>query len=127
MLVKALRNGLGLIIVGVDKLTRPQGIKRSTPQQAKAQEAVKDLALYQLYACPFCVKTRRAIHQLNVNIELRDIGKNAEYRQTLQEQGGKVMVPCLRIKDGENVRWLYESNDIIAFLQQHLEQYNRDN
>jgi len=121
MVVKALRNGLGLIIVCVDKLTRPRGIKRTTRQQSQAQDAIKDLSLYQLYACPFCVKTRRAIHQLNVDIELRDIGKNPEHRQTLQDQGGKVMVPCLRIKEGSEVSWLYESDDIIAFLRQRLE------
>ncbi|MGH1440517.1 MAG: glutaredoxin family protein [Cellvibrionaceae bacterium] len=121
MLVKAVRKGLGLMIVGVDKLTRPKGIKRTTRQQSQAQDAIKNLALYQLYACPFCVKTRRAIHQLNVDIELRDIGKNPEHRQTLQEQGGKTMVPCLRIKEGDEVSWLYESDDIIAFLKQRLE------
>jgi len=120
MLVKALRNGLGLIIVGIDKLTRPKAISRSEDQQQQAQAAVKGLALYQLYACPFCVKTRRAIHQLNVDIELRDIGKDPEHRKTLQQEGGKIMSPCLRIEEGSDVRWLYQSNDIIAFLQQRV-------
>jgi glutaredoxin len=120
MLVKALRNGLGLLIVGIDKLTRPKATSRSVEQQNQAQNAVKGLSLYQLYACPFCVKTRRAIHLLNVDIELRDIGKDPEHRQTLQEEGGKVMSPCLRIEEGGDVRWLYQSNDIIAFLQQRV-------
>lgn len=128
MLVKALRNGLGLIIVGIDKITRPAPLVRSAEEQVRAQAAVEGLALYQLYACPFCVKTRRAIHQLNVDIELRDIGKHPEHRQALQEQGGRVKVPCLRIEENErrkgntnsetHVRWLYESDDIIAYLQQ---------
>jgi glutaredoxin len=109
-----------MIIVGVDWLTRPKAIKRSAEKQAQAQAVVKGLSLYQLYACPFCVKTRRAIHQLNVDIELRDIGKNTEHRQVLQEQGGRIMAPCLRIDESDGVRWLYESNDIISYLKQQL-------
>jgi glutaredoxin len=120
MLVKVLRNGLGLIIVGIDKLTRPQAIRRTPEQQAQAQAAVMGLSLYQLYACPFCVKTRRAIHHLNVDIEIRDIGKDPEHRKTLSEEGGRVKVPCLRIEEGSDVNWLYESGDIISYLQQKI-------
>ena len=122
MLVKALRNGLGMIIVGLDYVTRSKPISRSPDEQVQAQNAVKGLALYQLYACPFCVKTRRAIHQLNVDVESRDIGKHTEHRQVLQEQGGRVKVPCLRIEETGGVRWMYESDDIIAYLKQQLRQ-----
>ena len=115
MLVKALRNGLGLIIVFISWLTKPKQIKRAESEQAQAQAKTVGLALYQLYACPFCVKTRRAIHRLNVDIELRDI-KHAAYREELSTQGGRVMVPCLRIEEAGEVKWLYESNDIIQFL-----------
>jgi glutaredoxin len=115
MLVKALRNGLGLIIVFISWLTKPKQIKRAESEQAQAQANTEGLALYQLYACPFCVKTRRAIHKLNVNIELRDI-KHPAYREELSAQGGRVMVPCLRIEEAGEVKWLYESNDIIQFL-----------
>ena len=123
MLVKALRNGLGMIIVGVDWLTRPKAIVRTPEKQAQAQTVVNGLSLYQLHACPFCVKTRRAIHQLNVDVELRDIGKNTNYRQELEALGGRVMVPCLRIDEADGVRWLYESNDIISYLKQQLAAY----
>jgi glutaredoxin len=115
MLVKALRNGLGLIIVFISWLTNPKPIKRAAAEQVDVQAKAKGLALYQRYACPFCVKTRRAIHRLNVNIELRDI-KNTQYRDELIAQGGRVMVPCLRIEEGAEVKWLYESKDIIQFL-----------
>ncbi len=120
MLVKALRNGLGLIIVGLDRLTRPSAIRRTSDQQAQAQEAVKGLALYQLYACPFCVKVRRHIHRLNVDIECRDIGKHPHYRQELEAQGGRVMVPCLRIEDSTGIHWCYESSEIIHYLDNRL-------
>lgn len=115
MVVKAVRNGLGMVIVFVSWLTNPKPVKRGAAEQADAQAKTEGLALYQRYACPFCVKTRRAIHRLNVNIEIRDI-KNSEYRDELIAQGGRVMVPCLRIEEDGEVKWLYESNDIIQFL-----------
>lgn len=115
MLVKVLRNGLGMVIVFISWLTNPKPVKRVAAEQADAQAKAKGLALYQRYACPFCVKTRRAIHRLNVNIVIRDI-KNTVYRDELIAQGGRVMVPCLRIEEGGEVKWLYESNSIIQFL-----------
>lgn len=115
MVVKALRNGLGMVIVFISWLTNPKPVKRAAAEQADVQAKTKGLALYQRYACPFCVKVRRAIHRLNVDIEIRDI-KNNVYRDELIAQGGRVMVPCLRIEEGGEVRWLYESNDIIQFL-----------
>ena len=115
MVVKALRNGLGMIIVFISWLTNPKPIKRAAAEQAAAQAKTTGLALYQRYACPFCVKTRRTIHRLNVNIEIRDI-KNTQYRDELVTQGGRAMVPCLRIEESGTVKWLYESNDIIRYL-----------
>jgi len=115
MLLKVLRNGLGLIFVFVSWLTNPKPMKRSEADQAAVQAKAKDLALYQLYACPFCLKTRRAMHRLNGDIEKRDI-KHLQNREALETQGGRVKVPCLRIGEGENAQWLYESSDIIQYL-----------
>ena len=77
----------------------------------------KKLALYHYDACPFCAKTRQAINELNLDIELRNIQKSRQHRTDLQQGGNKTQVPCLRI-EGENkkVQWLYESDDIITFL-----------
>ena len=120
LLLKALRNGLGLIIVFIDWITRPKKTMRSEQDQTIAQNSMKGLSLYQFYACPFCVKTRRAIHQLNVTVEARDINKNPMHREQLELGGGKVKVPCLRIEEGDAVRWLYESDDIIKFLEMRV-------
>lgn len=117
MLVKALRNGLGYIIVFISWLTKPKQVKRSETEQAQVQGKVDDLALYQLFACPFCVKTRRAMHRLNVDIEKRDI-KHDQNRAALEAQGGRVKVPCLKIGKGDDAKWLYESSDIIAYLDE---------
>lgn len=117
LILKTVRNGLGLIIVFFDFISRPKKTIRSAEDQSATQAAMEGLSLYQFYACPFCVKTRRAIHQLNVSIETRDINKNPAHREQLEMATGKVKVPCLRIEEGDNVRWMHESNDIINFLK----------
>ena len=116
IVLKVTRNALGLVIVFINWLTRPKKTIRSESQQKSIQEAMKGISLYQFYACPFCVKTRRAIHQLNIDIELRDINKNPSHREQLETATGKIKVPCLRIEQGDEVRWMHESDDIIEFL-----------
>ena len=117
VILKAVRNGLGLIIVFFDWVSRPKAIKRTEEEQTAAQNSVSGLSLYQFFACPFCVKTRRAIHKLNVNIEVRDINKNLNFRQELEQGGGRIKAPCLRIEKDGAVQWMYESNDIINYLE----------
>ncbi len=117
ILLKAVRNGLGLIIVFVDWITRSKGIQRSEADQLKVQSTMQGVSLYQFFACPFCTKVRRAVYQLGVTVEARDINKNPEYRQQLEAGGGRVKVPCLRIENHGDVQWLYESNEIIQYLE----------
>ena len=119
-ILKAARNGLGLIIVFFDWISRPKAMQRTQEAQNSAQDSMSGLSLYQFFACPFCVKTRRAIHKLNVDIELRDINKDQTYREELAQGGGKVKVPCLRIENNGKVQWMYESNEIISYLQTKL-------
>jgi len=71
---------------------------------------------------PFCVKVRKEIKRMSLNIELRDTQHNTENRAEILAGGGAVKVPCLRIAkaDGSH-QWLYESNDIKAWLKQRFE------
>ncbi|WP_312931064.1 glutaredoxin [Pseudomonas sp.] len=120
MIVKALRNGLGQLIVFGDWISRPAKRKRDPAAQAQVDEQARHMALYQFHACPFCVKTRRALHRLNVPMTLRDAKHDEQHRQALLEGGGRIKVPCLRIEEAGTVRWMYESNDIIAYLDQRF-------
>lgn len=121
ILIKGVREGLGRAIVFANFVTQPKPTQRSSEAQAQVNEEARRLSLYQFYACPFCVKTRRSIHQLNVPIELRD-AKSGIHRDELEREGGRVKVPCLRIEEAESVRWLYESDDIISYLNQRFAQ-----
>jgi glutaredoxin len=120
MLIKALRIGLGQTIVGLDLLTRPRKLKRSAEAQKQVEEQTAGLALYQFQACPFCVKTRRAMHKLNLPITIRDVKKDPEHREALLSGGGRIKVPCLRIEEEGRTAWMYESNDIIAYLNKRF-------
>lgn len=120
MLIKALRIGLGQLIVFLDFISRPRKLQRTAASQASVEQAAANLALYQFHACPFCVKTRRTLHKLNVPVALRDAKHNAQDRQALLEQGGKIQVPCLRIEENGQSTWLYDSKAIGAYLNQRF-------
>ena len=79
------------------------------------------MSLYQYKACPFCVKVRRKLRKYSLNIELKDAKNNNAYKNDLKNLGGKLKVPCLRIENNKNdIQWLYESKDIINFLENKL-------
>ncbi|MGE8408856.1 MAG: glutathione S-transferase N-terminal domain-containing protein [Pseudomonas sp.] len=120
MIVKALRVGLGQVIVFLDWVSRPSKLKRDPAAQARVEEQARGLSLYQFHACPFCVKTRRTLHRLNVPVTLRDAKNNEQDRQTLLSEGGKIKVPCLRIEENGKTTWMYESKAIIEYLDQRF-------
>lgn len=108
---------VGPILLGLDWLTSPKGIERTPEEQQRIDAQTRRLVMYQFFACPFCIKTRRAIKRLSLNIETRDALHHAPSRQQLLEGGGQIKVPCLRITNAAgNVEWLYESDDIIQYL-----------
>ncbi|WP_018870434.1 MULTISPECIES: glutathione S-transferase N-terminal domain-containing protein [unclassified Thioalkalivibrio] len=109
------------MLVG-EKVTRPRGIQRDPEEQARVDEQTRALALYHFPACPFCIKARRAMQRLSLDIELRNAQPAGEHRETLQTEGGKLQVPCLRIEEGDgSVRWLYESGAIIDYLESRFD------
>ena len=116
--MKLIRFIVGRIILLLDFLTRPSPVIRSREDQDSVDAAVTGLSLYQFKACPFCVKVRRELKRHSLNIELRDAQHNVGIKAELTSEGGCHKVPCLRIEKPDNsVEWLYESNDIIAYLK----------
>ena len=106
---------LGRIILTLNFIFTPKKRKRPSDEQAKIDSETELLTLYQYKACPFCVKVRRAMRRQGLNIATLD-AKQDDHQQILVEQGGKAKVPCLRIEENGETRWMYESSDIISYL-----------
>lgn len=101
--------------------TTPKGILRQPDRQQQIDQQCLDLALYQFKTCPFCIKVRREISRLSLNIALRDARNDPQHREALLQGGGENKVPCLRITDEQgNSRWMYESGDIIQYLNERF-------
>jgi glutaredoxin len=84
-----------------------------------AEQPMQDrLALYYFDGCPFCIRVRRAIDAIGIDVDLRNIYEEPSYLQELREARGRTTVPVLRITspDGEE-RWMPESADIVRYLQ----------
>ena len=118
---RTLRSILGPVLLLNEKLTAPKGIQRSQEEQQAIDLQTRHLALYQFRTCPFCIKVRRTIKALSLNIELRDAQRDQAHRADLKAATGQVKVPCLRITDDKgNDSWMLESSDIIQYLQQRF-------
>lgn len=100
-----------------EKLTTPKGIVRPPQAQQLVDQQCQNLALYQFKTCPFCIKVRRELGRLSLDIPLLDAQNHPQNREALLQGGGQVKVPCLKITDEKGgVQWMYESADIIRYL-----------
>ena len=111
---------LGTLILFFNWVFTPRGIKRDPELQAAINLKTARLTLYQYKACPFCVKVRRAMKRLSLNIETRDVKRCELAREQLLTGAGNLKVPCLRIEDasGEHT-WMFESGDIIKYFDDY--------
>lgn len=79
---------------------------------------IDNLALYHFDGCMYCWAVKRQMKRLNIEFELRNIHQSDEHLSALVTHGGKQTVPCLLInKDHKQPKWMYESADIIRYLQ----------
>jgi glutaredoxin len=115
-----IRRIIGSIIIFLDWLTTPRGVKREAEIQLGIDTKTSKLKLYQFYSCPFCVKVRRAMKKMSLNIETRDAKNNPQFREELETHGGRIKVPCLRIEEvNGGYTWMYESSDIVKYLSKN--------
>jgi glutaredoxin len=118
--MKIIRWILGRIILFLDFIFAPKARMLSSEEKQKIAASSSGLSLYQYEACPFCVKVRRFLKAEGISLPLVN-ALTEPGRTELLDGGGKNQVPCLRIKDKDGtVRWLYESGDIVAYLQQNV-------
>ena len=75
---------------------------------------------YELYSselCGFCHRVRRYMAGAGWDFPVVDTLRDRAARAALIEGGGKATVPCLKITRGDEVIWMYESLDIIDYLE----------
>ena len=77
------------------------------------------LELFQDPLCPFCMRVKSFMTSMSIDVPMRNTMQDIQAYKELIKGGGRPTVPCLRIEseDGE-VKWLYESLDIIEYLRQ---------
>lgn len=120
LLINLIRNLLGGIIAALDFVTRGTKLKRTEQAQLQIETELQKLSLYQFFACPFCIKTRRAMYKMNLPINKRNASQGSPYRDELLVGGGKIQTPCLRIEKEDGVEWLYDSSEIISYLKKRF-------
>ena len=122
---KTVRIVLGPFILLWERLTTPKGVVRSAEAQARADAASRDLVLYQFRTCPFCMKVRRTLAALSLPVERRDAQHDPVSRRELEEGGGRIKVPCLRITEADGSHtWLYESEAINRYLREFAARFD---
>lgn len=115
---RTLRIILGPVMLLWESISRPRGITRQAAAQDVVDQQCRSLILYQYKTCPFCMKVRREIRRLSLNIETLDAQPAGPVRDDLVRGGGQAKVPCLKITDqAGNNRWLYDSGAIIEYLR----------
>ena len=114
---RLIRWPLGQIIIFIDWITRPAIPVIPAEKRAELDATTSTMKLYHFKQCPFCVKTRRTIRRLGLNIETRDARNDPRWNSELINQGGKYQVPCLRVEKTEgSIEWMYGSDNIIDYL-----------
>jgi glutaredoxin len=119
---KTLRLVLGPVMLLKERVTQPKGVQRDAAAQAAVDLQCQSLALYQFNTCPFCIKVRQEMRRLSLPIEKRDAQHNTAHRDELLQGSGATKVPCLKItKANGQVRWLQDSNAIVAHLRERFD------
>jgi glutaredoxin len=90
----------------------------AAPEAIRKMTETRGLALYQTRFCPYCVRVRRALEQLGLEIEIRDLVAEPRFQEEILDATGRQTVPVLRIEDESGaVKWMSESLDIIRYLE----------
>lgn len=91
-------------------------VKRNSADQKRVERIASGLTLYTLSSCPYSAKVHRHLKQLNITVGIKNLKRCNAYQKELLAGGGRAQVPCLRIETPKGSRWLYESQDILSYL-----------
>ena len=77
------------------------------------------LSLYYYDGCFYCMTVRRALSELDLEVDLRNIMADRKHHEALTRATGRSTVPVLRIETADGrVEWLPESRDIVRYLRE---------
>ena len=82
-----------------------------------AREMNESYELYHSELCGFCHRVRRYMAGAGWEFPLKDTLRDRAAREELIRGGGRATVPCLKITRNGEESWLYESLDIIDYLE----------
>ena len=69
------------------------------------------------------MRVKSFLSSRGIEIPMRNTVMDISAYKELVSGGGRAMVPCLRIeRDGGQIEWLYESIDIMRFIDDVAEQ-----
>src|SRR5438445_521604 len=84
-------------------------------RRTRELSGVLPLILYNMEGSPYCRKVRETLSELDLEHVVRNVPKGSPKRAALVARGGKMQVPYLI--DPNTDRALYESDDIVAYLE----------
>ena len=94
----------------------------AVPDSVPSPDQRRSLALYKYDTCGYCARVLRAIERIGLEVELRDVVRSTAFRDELLAATGRTTVPCL-VVDGAH---LFESSDIVAWLEAYGSRVDRD-
>ena len=86
-----------------------------------SKQTLEGYQLYYFATCPYCIAVRLVLWWMGLRVSLKEVLLHPENHAALVAGGGKGQVPCLRIEQANGeVKWLYESADIIRYLRSEV-------
>lgn len=111
----------GLLRIISDRIFHRKPQSHDSAHSQARPDQFEDMTLYYSPGCLFCLRVQAAIRLLGLRIAGKNILFEPAAGEELSREGGRHMVPCLRIQEGASTRWLYESGDIIDYLHTRAE------
>ena len=76
-----------------------------------------EITLYELPGCPFCIKVRRKLEELDLEYDVIEVPRSHASRTEVQEISGQTGVPVI-VDEEHGVEGMPESSDIVAYLEE---------
>lgn len=113
------------IWVNLSTLSVPS-LQRSPLEQSRVDRLASQLTLYVMDNDSPSKQVRRELKNLNINLTIKNLKRCHTYQKELLSGGGQAQVPCLRIECTKNTQWMYDSHDIIDYLNSQFASKSQD-